>query len=172
MRKELSYFREWSQHSHNPTEDFSCLLGSPLPSHPPFLLLGKPVVLFIDLRDNSKELHNFIYLSKQCDGVHTLFSEAQILQLGCLVCIGVNFIKEKKHRNSLITTRPIHLKPTNSERAQRDGIYIFFWDTAICFPFCKDCPYSSALFPLLPDYDRKPAHRTRVQLLCFIGCRK
>lgn len=116
----------------------------------PLLLLVKPVVLFIDSKDNSKELHNFIYLSKQCNEVHTPFSsKAQILKLSCLVYVGVNFIKENSteilNNNQ---TYPLQLKPTNSDRELREVIFTSFSGTLqYASHFVEIAPILQLFFP-------------------------
>lgn len=64
------------------------------PFTPSLLFQAKPVVS-IDLKDNFKELHSFIHLSKKCDEFHTPFSsKTEILKSSYLDCVGVNFIKQ------------------------------------------------------------------------------
>jgi len=95
----------------------------------------------INLKDNLKELHNFIHLSKKCDAVHTPFSsKTQTLKLSCLGYVGVNFTK---HRNFSITVGPIHfvqLENTDAGRELGEVIFTsclaasFSLDTVVRFP--------------------------------------
>lgn len=145
------------------------------------------------LSSSPGETSSVQWLKRQFKGIAQLYSlikeiwwsshfsfKAQILKLSFSDCIGVNFIKQTAQKflnNSRIYPLSSAKKHRFKQRAQ-EVIFTsclaacFSWDTVICFPLCRNPPHSPASFPLLPDSDRKPAHITQIQLLCFTECRK